>query len=244
MDRDRQRQPQRPVRQQPPGAGRRNPGRPAGQHRQSGRPGADVRGGAPPVGGPAAPDDVDPDLQPVQRAGATQPTAARPALAGPAAPAADRRGPSAHASAERTAGAAPAVRPRAPVPDQRARAHPGQRAAACAADLPATVAERSAAPGRAPGGGARDRPRRRGSVEPRDIDDEDPAAGTAGGVGSRGGQDRPRQRQRHRHPRGAGLPPPRHPDPDRPRHRDPRQPKHQRHLRQRVAGRRRGAARG
>ncbi len=59
LGRHRQRQPQRHVRQRPPGARGRHSRRPAGQHRQPRRSAADVRGGPPSgIGGHAAADHV------------------------------------------------------------------------------------------------------------------------------------------------------------------------------------------
>ena len=82
MDRHRQRQPQRAVPQQPSGAGRRHPGRPAGQYRKPGRPAGDLRGRSPPGFGRApALDDVDTNRQPAER---TRPTAAPRASTGAA----------------------------------------------------------------------------------------------------------------------------------------------------------------
>ena len=231
---DRQRQPQRHVRQRAPGADRRHPGRSAPQHRQPGRPGAEFRRGqARGVRGPAA-DDVDirsrsaraarPGPQP-----RTQPAADLPPAAVPVRCAAEAtRRPSSRgtrAARSRAIRAAGTTRP---------CAHPG------VARFPTTFAT-----GARVGDG--DGPDGRTALErgePRDEHAEDPAARPSRRSAAGLDQDRPQHRQRHRHPRRAGVAPPRDPGAHRRRHRDPRQPQHQRDIRQRVARRNGGPARG
>ena len=236
VDRHRQRQPERDVRQRPPGADRRHPRRPEHQHRQPGRSAADVRGrpGTRPVGRPPTtsipvtgrPSGSWPSQQPP-----TQPTAGLPPAAVPNRSAALPIAPSSRATRARPqpsyAGSQPQPTRPPSVASQQAAQPLSQPALESVTAIGPTAAPRSSEGNLATSMLKILRPRSARRTPRAGLD-----------------QDRPRHRQRHRHPRRAGVASPRDAGADRRGHRDPRQPQHQRHVRQRHARRERPAARG